>query len=341
MNYSKYFKKVLALAGVLLLFSGCSMFPEEEAALDPPLIKPAEITYTTEEAVTGTISEEVSDSCTVVASTQYSLSFGEQSGVLRSKDVSVGTAVKKGQVLAKLDCGNAEAQLANAEINLKIQKVNLERALAKGLPDTDKNGNKVNFDAQIAQLQIDQIELQISELKKTIDGATIYAPVDGVVTFMTDSSIGDTISSRTAVCQVADVSRLEFEYVGSKAKKLKLGMDVTLTIDGKEYTGKVSATQDSVPKEKKADFDSKVRITLSAMPEVSVGETVSFKAITAVKENTVIVPKGAVTGYSGSYYVRVYQDGIVTERSVEVGVMNSSQTEILKGVDAGEQVVIK
>ena len=73
MNYSKYFKKVLALAGVLLLFSGCSMFPEEEAALDPPLIKPAEVTYTTEEAVTGTISEEVSDSCTVVASTQYSL----------------------------------------------------------------------------------------------------------------------------------------------------------------------------------------------------------------------------------------------------------------------------
>lgn len=341
MNYSRQIKKALALMGILVLLSGCSIFPEEEAPLDPPLIKPTEITYTTEEAKIGTISEEISDSCTVVAATQYSISFGEQSGILRSKDVASGNTVQKGQVLARLDCGNAETQLANAEINLKIQKVNLERALAKGKPDTDKNGRKVNFDAQIAQLQIDQIQLQINELKKTIDNATIYAPVSGVITYMTDAAIGDMISSRTSVCQVADISKLEFDYTGSKAKKLKLGMDVTLTIDGKEYVGKVSATQDSVPKNKKSEFDSKVRITLSTMPDVSVGETVSFKAITAVKENAVIVPKSAVTGYSGSYYVKVYQDGVVAERTVEIGLSNSTQIEILKGVDAGEQVVTR
>ncbi len=341
MHYKRLWKNAFALTGVLVLLSGCSMLPEEEAALAPPLIQPTEVTYETEEAVVGTLSEVLNENCTVVSNRQYELSFGQQSGYLSSKEVAVGTAVTKGQVLARLDCGDAQRQLEDAKISLEIQKVNLEQALSKGLPDTDTKGNKVNFAAQIAQLQINQTQLKINSLQETIDNATIYSPANGVVTYMTDTAVGGSVQNRTAVCQVADLSRLEFEYTGPKASKFKLGMEVTLTIDGKEYTGTVSATQDSVPKDQREAFSGKVRLSLSSMPEVSLGDSVRFTAVTSVKENTVIVPKNAVSGYVNSYSVQIYQDGVVTERTVEVGISNSTQIEILKGVDAGELVVVK
>lgn len=341
MNHNRIFKKIIALTVILVLFSGCSMFPEEEEALAPPLVKPTEVTYETEEAVTGTILEEVEENCTVAAVNQYTLKF-PQTGVLLSKEVTSGTSVTKGQVLAKLDSGDAEVELANAEINLEVQKINLERALSKGLPDTDTKGNKVNFDAQIIQLQIKQTELQIAQLKETIDHTTLYAPVDGVVTFMTDITVGQAVDGYVEVCCVADLSQLVFEYSGSKAEKLSLGMEVTLTVDGKEYAGKVTMTPDSVPAGMEEEYGNKVRITpVDSIPNLSMGKSAKFKAVIGKKENTVIVPKSAVTGYTGSYTVKIYQDGIVMDRAVEVGIMNSSEVEILNGVDAGELVVVK
>ena len=169
-NTKHRMRQGIALGCALLVLSGCSMFPQEEETLAPPLKQPVEVEYTTEEAVVGTISEEVSDTCTAVATQEYSLSFGERSGVLRSKEVVVGDTVTKGQVIARLDGGDAEAQLEKEKINLQMLKINLERARAKGLPDTDTKGNKVNFDAQLVELQIKQSELNIQSLEKEISG---------------------------------------------------------------------------------------------------------------------------------------------------------------------------
>ena len=80
------------------------------------------------------------------------------------------------------------------------------RDSAKGLPDTDTKGNKVNFDAQLVELQIKQSELNIQSLEKETSETTVYAPIDGVVTYLTDANVGDNIPMRNVVCKVADVS---------------------------------------------------------------------------------------------------------------------------------------
>lgn len=340
MKHMWKFRNIAAIALTLVLLTGCSMLPEEEAALAPPLIQPTEVTYETAEAFLGDIKQELSDTCSVVPSKQYILSFGEQSGTLHSKEVSVGDVVEKGQVLARLDSGDTEAQLATAEINLAIQKVNLERALAKGLPDVDKNGNAVNFDAQIAQLQIEQIQLNIDGYRKKIEATTIYAPARGVVSSMTSSAVGDNISSRATVCQISDLSGLVFEYVGSKADQLKFGMELTLTVDGEEYSGKVTATRDSVSEEEKKNFDKRAQITPDVDLPLTLGQTVRFKVVVAEKSDAVLVPRSAVVTSSSASYVKVYQDGLVTERSVEIGMIGSEHIEITKGISVGETVVV-
>lgn len=339
-NRSKM-KTVLALAGVLLLFSGCSMFPEEEEALAPPLKQPVEVEYTTAEAAVGTIKEEISDTCTAVATNQYTLSFGERSGILRSKQVAVGDTVKKGQVIATLDRGDAETKLEKERINLKMLQVNLERAQSKGLPDIDTKGNAVNFDVELVKLQIEQSTLNIQGLEQELADTTVYAPIDGVVTSLIDANIGDNIAVRAVICQVADNTTLSFEYTGFKSDKLKFGMDAILVIDGKEYAGKVSGSKDSVAEADKTAFDGKVRFSAEGLPALKLGKQAQFKVVTAVKDNVVLVPRSALTGSSGSYYVSIFKDGIKSERAVDIGILTASQAEIIKGVEAGEQVVTK
>ena len=340
MNQNVITKAALVLTAAIFLLSGCSMFPEEEEALAPPLKQPVEVTYQTEAATRGTISQEISASCTVVAAEQYDLAFTERSGVLRTKEVAVGDTVKKGQVIATIDGSSAQSDLDNAKLELEMQKINLERALSKGNPDVDTNGNPTNYDARIAQLQIEQIELRIEQLEKEISATTLYAPIDGVVTYLAETNIGETVGNGTVICRVANDADLCFEYSGYGADELKLGMNVTITVDGTDYAATVTRTQDSVPDNMKNDYDGKVCFSASGIPGLKIGGKANFTAVVAVKENVVLVPRSAVTGTAGYYYVSVLEDGVKTERSVDIGIMSTSQVEILNGVSEGEEVIV-
>ena len=98
--------------------------------------------------------------------------------------------------------------------------------------------------------------------------------------------------------------------------------------------------QDSVPDNMKNDYDGKVCFSASGIPGLKIGGKANFTAVVAVKENVVLVPRSAVTGTAGYYYVSVLEDGVKTERSVDIGIMSTSQVEILNGVSEGEEVIV-
>ena len=334
MKRSKVIIQSIALVSVLALFSGCSLFPAEEDALAPPLVETSDVQYKTEAAVKGHIEETVEDTCSAVAVNTYNLSFEDHSGVLRELTAAVGDTVTKGQKLAVLDTGNVESQLEDAQINLQKQQLQLKQAQLNP-PAADG----VNYGAEILKLDIQQTQSNIAELQKEISSSTITSPINGIVTYVADAGIGDMMAARKTVVTVADSSALALEYSGSKAEKLKLGMDVKVTLNDKEYSGKISATKDSVPVDQKKDFDTKVRITATGMPAMTVGARAQFSVLTSAKDDVVIVPRSAVSGYADAFYVSIYKDGIKTERSVEIGIMTSDKVEIISGVTEGEQVV--
>lgn len=333
-------KKIASLilaAGVgAAVLSGCSLMPQEEEVLAPPLIQSSDVQYTTETAVKGTISDVVSDSCTAVAASQYNLSFGSHGGYLKTKNFLSGDQVKKGDVLATIDSGDIETNLQNAKIELEILKLDLQRALE----NPPANGG-TNYDAERVQLQIQQHNLTIANLERQLSEATIVAPISGVITFVADLNIGDYAEAKKTLFTVADTSKIEYSYTGGKVSKLSVGMDCTVTINGTDYPGKISMSQATAPKEFADQMKDSVRITVDGAPVLDIGNKASFKCTVNTKENVVIVPKNAVTGYSGDYYVYVLEDGLRTERSVEIGISTTTQTEIISGVSEGDQVIVK
>lgn len=332
----KVMTTVALMAGCVIALSGCSLMPQEEEALAPPLVQGSEVQYVTEPAVKGTISDVVTESCTAVAASQYNLSFGSHGGYLKTRNFLSGDQVKKGDVLATLDSGDLETQLENAKIELQILQLDLQQAQE----NPPENGG-TNYAAERIKLQIQQHNLTIANLEKQLSEATIVAPISGVITFVADLNVGDYIDAKKTLFTVADTSKVEYSYTGPKVTKLSVGMDCTVSIDGTDYAGKISMSQATAPKEFADQMKDTVRISVDGIPQVSIGSKANFSCTVNTKQDVIIIPRNALSGYSGDYYVYVLEDGLKTEKTVEVGISTSTQVEILSGISEGDQVIVK
>ncbi len=81
----------------------------------------------------------------------------QQSGTVVSVDVKVGQQVKAGEVLARLDGGDLELQLAQAQANLKAAEARLEQT---------KTGSATPQDLAIAQASLSSARAQLDKTRK-------------------------------------------------------------------------------------------------------------------------------------------------------------------------------
>lgn len=187
---------------------------------------------------------------------------------------------------------------------------------------------------------------------------TITAPMSGVIINLsitpgltisgsnsssssTDSNSGSSQTVGTIMLKdgtpQASVNLTEIDVV-----KIKPGQKVTLTLDAhpdKTFTGKVSAlnTNGSVSSgvttyPATITFDTAVD---TIYPNMAVNATI----ITSVKSNVILVSSGAVQTANGQSTVRVMRNGQVTSVPVEVGDSNDTQTEIVAGINEGDEVI--
>ncbi len=119
---------LLLLAGVVV--AACESGPESSAG-SPALIAapPSFLDRPTVEVERGPIEQAVRLDGRVVAEVQAALSFNVP-GVLKTVDVKRGDAVRVGDVVAQLDTGDREAQIAAARAELKSAEDRLKSAQA-------------------------------------------------------------------------------------------------------------------------------------------------------------------------------------------------------------------
>lgn len=127
------------LLTIMVLFSGCGMFPEEEGVLVPPIITPEEIPYRTIVLERQRIEDAVKVRGAIAPAVMENYFFDEKGGRIKSINTSVGTFVDVGDVLIELvvdDLPNtikyqalAVDQLQKAYNNtLSLQALEIEKA---------------------------------------------------------------------------------------------------------------------------------------------------------------------------------------------------------------------
>ena len=143
-----------------------------------------------------------------------------------------------------------------------------------------------------------------------------------------------TVSSIEKVC--VDVS-----FSKSDLEKIEEGQKAVATIAGKQYEGTVTRISRAAAKNEKGASIIQGEIHIDN-PDADLYLGVDARVMVEGNkaENVVMIPVEAINiGKDGSF-VYVVTDGMVQKRMVTAGISSDEYTEIKKGLEAGEQVII-
>ncbi len=233
----------------------------------------------------------------------------------------------------------------NSKINpsdsqLKQAQSTLEQAQAQLTRLTNPSAN----DLQSAQANVDQARAARDLAKAQLDNAIIRAPFDGIVTHV-DDDLGSFVPAGRVLLGVADTSelRVQLNIDETDIARVKVGQDVTIGLDAypdasiDAQVTEVAATATTV--QGVVNYIATVSLKPTDVP-VKIGMTANANIVVAKKDNVLLVPNQAVRAANNKLYVTV-QTAPGQTKSVEVklGLANDQVTEVLSGLNAGDQVV--
>ncbi|MCB1224222.1 MAG: efflux RND transporter periplasmic adaptor subunit [Verrucomicrobiales bacterium] len=265
--------------------------------------------------------------------------------------VERGDAVKAGDVLVKLDERQAKLVLAEAEASLELAKSRLKLAkneqernapLAAKKAIADADFQRLLTDATAREAEVAAAVARCDMARKTLEDAVIKAPFAGVVAERLVEP-GEYVRSDSPVARVVDLTtlRLVMNVPETEVGKLTEGQRVefsTAAYPDRSFTGTVKflgaalreAARDLVVEAEVENADGSLRPGFFCDARIELRE-----------EKAVVVPVAAVRIEGSRRRVFVAdQDGTLSERLVEVGEERDGQMEIVRGVAAGDRLLL-
>src|ERR687887_2641422 len=155
-----------------------------------------------------------------------------------------GRTVREGEVLALLDTRQEQAQLAAAEAQRELARLNFERM--QGLLD-ERVISRAEFDRATADYR--QTDARVGEIRATIERKTIRAPFSGLLGIRR-VNLGQYLSGGDALVTIQSLNPIyvNFGVPQQAIGQLRAGRTVRVTVDGlggTELAGRITAV-DSV-----------------------------------------------------------------------------------------------
>jgi HlyD family secretion protein len=236
--------------------------------------------------------------------------------------------------LQKLRQGGTQADIAAAQASVDQAKANLQKLTA---PATET-------DLQVQQASVAQAEQALKQAQLALEQATLKAPFAGVITAV-NIVPGSGATTATAAISLIDRSTLHVDMALSEndVARVQIGQPVTITIDALgDWTAKgtvsyiapaAKTTNDVVTYPVRVSFpDTEAR--------VKVGMTANISIVTATKADVLLVPNTALLPKGAGHAVQVpAANGGTREVEVQTGLTDGTQTEIVSGLQAGDQVI--
>ena len=304
-----------------LAAGGCSLLPKEEEALAPPVTKASAVTYATKEAERGTIVDSVTGSGSLVAAESYDLSFESRGGYLKAVYVKLGQQVQKGELIAELDNDDLRynleiQQLQHQRVELSYNRAKQEledyrsqHSYQEGTDYLDDQLDALEEAFQLAEIDYQLSLLQLEKTRTDLDKASIYAPADGTVAYLSTQSVGELIQARSTFARIVVSTDLEVEYTGSKLDQFVLGLPVTVTYKNEDYPGEVVMTPASLPVDAVEEARKAIRVRVEGLPaEAKSGDSATLTIVKEQKEDVIVLPNKAVKSYGGQSYVLCWRE---------------------------------
>ena len=256
---------------------------------------------------------------------------------LAQKMLSRNQALRKKGIVSESVVDEADERLLvlNAQINLVEEEIKLEEV-------------RLQNDIRLQDAKVEKAVANILEEETQLSYATVTAPIDGVVAFVSTQE-GETV--------VASMSAPTFVTL-IDLKKIEVTAFVDETDIGKiQERQKVKFTVDAFPKK---FFDAEIReirpkavikdnvVNYEVMLEISKKNisllrpemTANIVVTTGVHENVLVVPRGAVKRSGKKSFAVMKMEVALSEKLIELGWRDGDAQEVVSGLSDGDQVGI-
>jgi membrane fusion protein (multidrug efflux system) len=266
-------------------------------------------------------------------------------GVVESILFESGRHVREGEILVRLDTRQEQAQLAAAEAQRDLAKINLDRT--RGLVE---QGILPQAELDRATAEHRQAQARVGEIRATIERKQIRAAFAGVLGIR-QVNLGQYLEGGAPIVplQSLDPVHVNFSVPQQKVSAMRVGGEVQVMAEGlgaEPLTGRITAINSVVDEatrnvEVQATFDNpggRLRPGMFVEAQVRTGETASI----------LVLPASAISyaPYGDSVFVvseMKRPDGTaykgVRQQFVKLGATRGDQVAIVSGLQPGDEVV--
>jgi RND family efflux transporter MFP subunit len=275
----------------------------------------------------------------------YKLNAGIEGYIQDVAAATTGSFVSKDQVLATFAAPNSSMTLQTFVLNLGAED-RFKKSAADGTVEGQSMASvNANLQLRVQQLQnLGMSTLQMDEIRKTRqipDTIKIVSPVDGFV-LSRSVSPGQKFERGTEWYRIADLHRVWIvaDLFESDAQYLKPGVQVRVSLPDQNtaFSGRVSNV---LPQFDAATRTLKARIEVENQGYALRPDMVVNVELPVAFSRALAVPADAVldSGLKKTVFVE-RGEGLFSPRVVETGRRFGDRVEIVKGLQAGEKIVV-
>ena len=271
-------------------------------------------------------------------------------GELQGLTVREGDTVKAGQIVARVDPGEYQARVRQAQQLAESAKAQVDiarRAFDNNRSLVDQGFiSKTALDTSLASLAAAEASYRAAQAgmdvaAKALDDTVLRAPLAGLVSQRL-AQPGERVSPEARIVEIVDLSRLELEasLSATESMDLRLGQSAVLQIEGsaKPVNARVVRINPSAVAGSRA-----VIAYLAVEPATGLRQGLFAQGVLGTgRLQTLAVPLGAVRTDKPQPYVQLVDQQQVRHQTVELGARGEidAQTMVaVKGVSEGAKVV--
>lgn len=297
----------------------------------------------TSEIKKGDLQEELILSGEVDAVNYAKLSF-ETSGKIVYVGVTEGEKVNKGRLISKLD-----STVLNSNYQIAMSNLRIYDATAQNVLDQVKDNSNDETFAQkdqrtTAEANKDKAYEAVIVAKRNLDGASLYAPFSGIVTYLAHPFVGVYTTLGAVEAEIIDPNTMYFDVLADQTEvtKLSVGQKVEIVLDpfeDKTFEGKISNIS-FVPKIGESGSVYSIKISFVNVDllksQFKMSMTGDAKFVVSEKKDVLYIPNNFVKQDKDGRFVKVTSKG--EKKYIETGIESEEYTEIIGDITEGQMI---
>jgi RND family efflux transporter MFP subunit len=264
-------------------------------------------------------------------------------------NVTAGKTVSEGDVLVRLSSDEQMSRVKQADATRESLAAELQLAkseAARAIQLLPSNSiSQAEYDAaqtrvQTMQASVDRAERAVEEAKVYLDFATVVAPFSGIIV---DKAVqpGDTVSPGQTLLTLYDPTAMQLvvNVRESLATKLKVGQSLPARMESLGYEC-MATVSEVVPRADVSSRSFEVKVT-GPCPEGVYSGMFGRLMLPLDDERLLLIPTKAIARVGQLTYVQVATGNeALTRRSIQLGRVFGSETEVLSGLKASEMILL-